>query len=368
MSDSAQKLYQVELKLRAHATHFGGDVPGIGVENVQEFMHSDSLFSAICHAWGEVYGKEEVDELLREFNAYGDEKIACPPFTISSAFLTEGGTYYLPKPLAPLPRYAGQDAAARNQADRAFRYYGAKIEDATFIFENLVAQWIQEDHSKWDVSRFEQFYESILFSANEYSDLFVRRVLPVNTRDRVSGQAIVYHRGEVLYRHSVRLYFLLKATPERAERIGNALDALAVYEGVGGERGTGFGTYDGIDMKEASLAWNLSFDRGSSASKGSYLLSLWHPRKDVPRAIREGHYHLVWRKGWTHSPYTGYQYKKRMLAMFSEGSVLPAQQVKGGTEDVSPDIWVSKEKEVGEAWHRIYRYSIPMTAPVTCEV
>ena len=63
------KTYKVSFDLSSAITHIGADMAGIGVEKVTEWVHSDTLFSAIIHAYARKFDFAETTALLDSFNA-----------------------------------------------------------------------------------------------------------------------------------------------------------------------------------------------------------------------------------------------------------------------------------------------------------
>src|SRR5690606_14675695 len=75
--------------LRARSPfHFGER--GVGLEASAEFAHDDTVFSALCSVWRELYGTQCLEELLSGF-------LSDLPFLLSSVF----------------PYAAGQDGVIR---------------------------------------------------------------------------------------------------------------------------------------------------------------------------------------------------------------------------------------------------------------
>ena len=79
--------------------HLGAE--GASVEKIYDFLHSDTLFSAICHGWLEAYGSKDLEDLLEEFPTNQQALPPSPPFLLSSAFpfVEKDGmrtTYFLP--------------------------------------------------------------------------------------------------------------------------------------------------------------------------------------------------------------------------------------------------------------------------------
>ena len=81
-----------------------GEATG-ALERISETIHADTLFSALCHAWGHLYGKGATDDLLLEFTRRDAQSE--PPFMLTSCFPFiepreegAGRIYYLPAPQA----------------------------------------------------------------------------------------------------------------------------------------------------------------------------------------------------------------------------------------------------------------------------
>ena len=137
--------------------------------------------------------------------------------------------------------------------------------------------------------------------------------------------------------------------------------------GLGGERSSGFGTFQYFDeLPEVRLLTEVPSGEDwlqifSADRSFMYLLSLCYPRKDDISLLDEEspcwRYSLINRRGWFHSPYSGYQLKRKTLRMFGEGSILPVG-IQGGIEDVSPQFWRDQKATMGARWHSIYRYGL----------
>jgi CRISPR/Cas system CSM-associated protein Csm4 (group 5 of RAMP superfamily) len=85
---------------------------GVGIEETAEFVHSDTLFSALCSVVRLGWGESELQRLLAPFRA-GD-----PPFLLSSAFPFAGSVRFLPKPHLALPTPPPEDARKRLRQTR----------------------------------------------------------------------------------------------------------------------------------------------------------------------------------------------------------------------------------------------------------
>ena len=52
---------------------------GVGLEETSVIVHSDTIFSALCNMYTLLYGRDELEAMLTEFEEQ-------PPFLVSSAF------------------------------------------------------------------------------------------------------------------------------------------------------------------------------------------------------------------------------------------------------------------------------------------
>src|SRR5438128_1795525 len=104
-----------------------GDL-GIGLENVGVFAHSDTLFSALCHAYADLFGEAETKDML---GAFADGE---PPFRLSSAFPFVGDTYFFPKPALPPPDFTNAETRTEHAKD---------VKSASFVPQEIFDQWIR---------------------------------------------------------------------------------------------------------------------------------------------------------------------------------------------------------------------------------
>ncbi len=86
----------VKLNFGRNLVHFG-DL-GIGMEISSERAYSDTLFSAWISSYAKLFGGEAVEELLKRFPQDQTPSLE-PPFRLSSTFVYQSKTYYLPRPI-----------------------------------------------------------------------------------------------------------------------------------------------------------------------------------------------------------------------------------------------------------------------------
>jgi len=308
--------YLVNLTFKS-PLHIGDDEAGIGVENVQSIIHSDTIFSALVNA-ASLMNNGSVDFLLR-----GNSRI-------SSAFPYDKKNYYLPRPFLPLPTSFGR--------------YSKEAKECKFLQEGDFRDWIEgklnEGNVMDSISRSQQ--------ASQVSTLDVR---PRNASDRQTSSTALYHCGEVVFEKGCGLYFILETDENGKEQFREILNALATL-GLGGERSSGYGrfSYEMSGPVDREGKWR---EIKSSGGKFSCLLSLWYPEEK--EQIDIGAYQTVLRKGWIFSASSAKQMKRKTLRMFREGSIFGNQPV-GKLVDVTPSGFD----------HKVYRWGKALSVKVKC--
>lgn len=348
-------IYPVLLYLGKHKTHLGADFKGVGVEAVREWLHSDTLFSALCHGLAAAYGKKWVDDLTGRFFDQEEE----PPFRLSSCFLSN----YLPKPRLPIPGHDSEDP----EVQELFRKYAHRIESVEFIDMERVKDWITWEDAKKERTDYSDLYNEIIEAHQRYRSAFVSFTRGSNELDRSDSASNPFDRGMVKYGENEALWFFLQGEKELIEE--RLMPAFADYlktTGFGGERADGFGRIDRVSWDTIDAEYFFEDSAGASPA-GYYLLSLYHPTEEELKRLKGSRYRLVTRKGWFHTPYSAYQFKRKACTMFGEGSVIGLERPpRGKLADVCPDgWWREKRRELGpDRWHHIYRFGIAMAAPV----
>jgi len=311
----------VQMRFRGPA-RFGAR--GFQLEGAEEFVRSDTLFSALCHAWHHLY-----DEALTDLFVGKDA-----PFLLSSALpyqQTDGNiTYCLPKPMMR-PNIVPDDPVGRK-----------KLKDVSFLPLDAFRRWIAGDPVE---------VESIPEELPMPEKHFVPRV----SISRDTSNSEVYRAARVVFREDAGLYALIQFGDSALEDRIEAAFKLLGDMGLGGERSIGHGQFH-AEMVDAGTEWAFLAERPDA---GQWVtLSLVNPRADEVDAVRNGSYQLVDRGGWFHSPVSGKQLKRKTMCMVSEGSAL-ARKANGQIVDVTPSVLDNTDH------HRIYRYGLCFAAPAT---
>lgn len=327
-----------------------GDREGMR-EGSEAFIHSDTLFSALCHSFLLLYGKTELERFLAAYappspfpppQGGGNERdgVQAPtlltgtsPLTLSSAFPVWKDTFYFPVPrnqsppdkdakkvrFLPLPVF--EKALAGRLADGDWLSGIPAPRPAGETGKGLSRPWSVEDVPKVTVPRL--------------------------TCHQTGESGAFYHLGQTWYREGA-LFFLMQVADNWCEKT-NAAIRLMCDEGIGGYRSIGKGQFEQPEIRKVSLRL--------PDAEGSLLLSLYYPGDGEEAGLTEGCYDLAPRKGYVFSPETR-SLRRKQVMMFGEGSVFPGKSRKGKLVDVTPD----NAKEHGLP-HRVYRNGLAFAVP-----
>jgi CRISPR-associated protein Csm4 len=302
--------------------HFGS--LGVGLESVEETLHSDSLYSALCHAWAACFGADDLTELIARFQS-------SPPFLLASAFPYLRESFFLPKPMTRPAGFA--DETTRQE-------YGKVLKATTYLSRELFVAWIQG--VGFSPAQIEEVTPLV-------AQIFQRELIPRVALGRENAMSEIFHVGVVRFAPEGGLYVLIRLHDEAIlPKLRTAFEFMGEM-GVGGERTYGLGRFT-VELTLADAAWRaFEEERGPR-----YLtLSLSCPRaEDLLRLDERCAYGLIERKGWIHSPYIYRQLKRKSVVVFAEGSVF-SQALSGQVLDVTPAVWERA------ASHPIYRFALP---------
>ncbi len=291
-------------------------------EGSEVFIHSDTLFSALCHSLLLLYGRAELERFLEA------QQGPDPPLVLSSAFPRWQGRYYFPVPRHYFPK--GEKA---KQVKR-LRF----IEQPAF--EKLLAGPLDED---------KLIPYGLPASAVVLED--VPRVTVSRTGGTATEEGGFYHVGLVYYTKDADLFFLVDFRSAEWEPKVKAAIRLMCDEGIGGYRTVGKGQFEPPDLDQ-TVSLNLPAQAG-----GSLLLSLYYPADRERTGLGDGWYDLAPRKGYVYSPDTR-SLRRKSVMLFAEGSVFPGTDRKGMLVDVTP----GNADQLGLG-HRVFRNGLAFTVP-----
>lgn len=311
---AVEQAYIYKLRFNGPA-HFGEDSSGL--ERSLEYIHSDTLFSAICYGWAAMFGSDSLLEKLLEPSAdLGNE----PPLRLSSAFIYRGNRYYLPKPKLELSELNKGLLKGRPVVQHAF-------DEAEFIPSEIWSNWVR---GKRLFSNPSQTLDGLLGYAAAYETKLVARnfipresSLAPGSNNPPRRNTTPYFCKAVTYEPKTSgLYFFVHFNrPSLQPYFESVLDYLK-DNGLGGERSSGYGRFIWKQVRRAGEAVRATEILGAPTAnvKGYVTLSLTTPDGF---SLDNWRYSLIARRGFPtaigsvpgNSP-------RRNLLMLSEGSSL----------------------------------------------
>jgi CRISPR-associated protein Csm4 len=300
---------------------------GVGLEESDLTVRSDTLFSALCVGILATQGASVLSDLTDWFRA-GER-----PFLVSSSFPWAADLFLLPRPRAlpsggvarrarwVTPRVlgrllAGERLAGDDGEDRFLRDLGVWIDAADDVTIPALPWWVTED-------------------------------TPRVTIDRGSQASQVYRTGRAYFRADTGLYFVARwGEPAWRPVVEEALDYLG-EAGLGGERSAGHGQFR-FRRDRLAIA-----DTPSATLR--YTLGLYHPTPDEVAAgvlAEPAAFDPEVRGGWV-SGLAGQSVWRKAVRMLGEGALIrAASEAPGDLVDVTPDYYTA---------HPIYRQGIALT-------
>ncbi len=271
----------------------------VDAQEVDEVIHSDTLFSALTLASLGLYG-----ELL-------------PEVSLSSAFPFVKDTLFFPRPLLPLENIRVDPEAAEP--------YRKEIKSIRYVDERSFIEWLHGQVVD---------LERMIGLSRELSSGVASWVRARITSDREDMSSHLYFVGQTVFSEG-GLFCLLNSHSWDRRRLESLFQYLG-EQGIGGDRSSGYGRF-----RPEFFNW----EPPSIDSPRSYVsLSLVNPAPEETRSLVS--YSLLDRGGWIESLAPGPARRKKRVAMLSEGSVFNGK-VGGRMLDVTPDGWDS---------HRVFRY------------
>jgi CRISPR-associated protein Csm4 len=340
-----------KLKFGQTPVHFGE--LGIGMEETSDRIHSDTLFSAWVSAYARLFGKDDVEELLKQFTTETEL-----PFRLSSTFIYQqikGKTiYYLPRPFKRPFNYQ----ESKNELDFAKEY-----KKLNYLPLEVWQRWYQgEGWKDGDAKELEakakkgDKVDGELTKAGtfDYGEAIKKGKVPKIAVDRITRATNIYHTNFVYFQKDAGLYFLVEfSNPEFANIFLTVLEFLG-SEGIGGERSSGAGQFEVENVESSKLTsdWQqiIEFTEGNYHS----LISLFWEESLSNDFLADTSYELLRRGGWISSSPSGSQRRRKSIQMFAEGSVFPDKPM-GKLADVTPN---------GFSSHSVYRSGISLSLPI----
>lgn len=351
--------YFVKLRFTS-PVRFGADSSGIGIEEAQAFIHSDTLFSALCNAWIKF-------NILKasELESAGDS-ISLSSTSFFSNNFNGSPTYFLPKPKIPcvwLENYMGDN---KKELEKI-------LKKAQWIPTKMFEHWL---NPKPPANVFENKSDK-LSKALAYGSLYQEQVVAKHAQDRLTSASNLFHQTQYQFKQTDSgLYFFVSFGDNETEeeyktKFNEGLKALS-QTGLGGERNFGLGRFEvktgfGELLSVENSDLSFLFQQNPQSNALQCLLSLSLPIDAEINNLQNAtekqkvFYDLTPRKGWTFSSANLYQMKRQTISMFSEGSVFENDLCPKGTiANVAP---IDSNKQV-DFPHSVYRYGKSFTVPL----
>ncbi|MCW3134679.1 MAG: type III-A CRISPR-associated RAMP protein Csm4 [Methanophagales archaeon] len=352
-------------KLEPRAHFHLGEKEAI-LEQTADYIHSDTLFSAICNAYRLLYGEEELKNMLELFSGWN------PPFLISSAFAYVDKIFTLPLPLSiDWDKYVDREVVERLNADREEKEKKEKfdilktLKKVKFVSEQIFRCVMKEERGIEDYINDKNIIQGILFDSEEVAALrkrfdvrenkdikiWSKQEVPRVVIDRKTSSSNIYHFGEVSFARNCGLYFLMDLRQKEYKRKVEAAIRVLGDGGIGGDRTYGKGLFK-VEFEKMEL---------DMEPKSHFVtLSLYYPREEEVSTVMEGYYELMKRGGWIYSV-DAKGMRRRTVRMLAEGSV-----VKSADKDLYGAL--ANVKPGGIDLHEVYRYGFAFAVPVeVCE-
>jgi CRISPR-associated protein Csm4 len=332
------------------------------LERTEKFIHSDTLFSALCRISDVYLGKPSYKEFISPFIKKN------PPFIMSSLFPyledTDKTIYFFPKP------YIFKDFVEKFPENiKTFK----KIQ---FISKELFDAYLRGDDQFLE----EQFQDSngtlqkdnliqgdrVWMSSSERNIIpeidfmWSEQQEPRVAIDRITKDTSIFHYSRIHFHKKAGLYLLIKPIGNEDNKEGlNKLFIRLRYlgdTGLGGERSSGCGQFE-VKLDGDGNPFSLELESPRTPSKNFITLSLFLPREqEIKQGLinSESYYEIVNRRGWI----SNFSYLRKSIKMLSEGSVLHRvregeedSHIYGKIENITPEILKNENPD-----YKIHRY------------
>jgi CRISPR-associated protein Csm4 len=371
--------------------HFG--LRGVGIEATAVHGPSDTIFSALCHAFRQQFGLATLQDFLTTYSS------PAPPLVLSSAFPyvlvrceeeVEGweppspfdpgqAIRFFPRPLEPPPGVPDVPKERKT------------IKKITWVSEGIFRAWVGGESLKrhyapehlvqgsriWLTASEKERVAGWRDEETDAIRLWAVGDVPRVTVDRRANTSAVYQAGRVWFPLGGGLWLLMRWREDWQKRGELALRVLG-DAGIGGERSAGHGLF------RLHGPHPLSGLPDPTPGERFLTLSLYYPTEAELTGVLGGeriNYRFQVRRGWMASPdesrdaegnlVRGQALRRKAVRMFAEGSLLrwPASKTfLGALADATPDAF---DPEKDGSGHKVYRYGLAFpvgVAPAAVDV
>lgn len=311
------------------------DAHGVGYEETEEIIHSDTLFSSLMTLWN-YFHNDDVEAMCQN-----------PPFFISSVFPYKSSTYFFPRPMVKLVKEEEDDTKI-----------GKKLKKVKYVSRNLLESILKGEFLEFDDRHTFQNYKFWFGrdsnELNQDTKVLTEREVPRVTIDRATSSSEIFYFSEVIFEKDSGLFFLARFKNKELRSKFETVLRLLGDEGIGGDKRVGKGSFS-VQIDEE---FNLSIPQNAD---GFITLSLYYPKEDEFNngVLKNASYNLLSRKGWLHVR-GAMSLKRREVKMYSEGSIFNAI----GLSNYGTNPCVLEKDETLGLHHNIYRYGMAFNLPI----
>ncbi|MBC8186279.1 type III-A CRISPR-associated RAMP protein Csm4 [candidate division KSB1 bacterium] len=311
--------------------HIGGNQPGF--EHTDEFIHSDTLFSALVNVWQMLYP----DDMGMFFPQSKNGSLDFPFFRISSAYPFVKDQFYFPKPNWKL----GKPQTSFHSPEIA-----KKIKKLSWIELSIFESWLNGELEGFIPE--ETYGDGRYWNRGEKTErdqeFYPMRIedSPRIVKDRTTETTDIFYFSRLFFAEECGLFFLVDFHDESLREKFQASLRLLGDEGIGGDRSVGNGQFE---VGETTVEIRTPED-----SKYFVSLSLVHPKNGEASKLGDySSYDLITRRGWIHSE-RGLPLRRQAVRMFTEGSVFSGFCPEG---DI---VRVLEKTTAPDLAHDVFRY------------
>lgn len=260
-----------------------------------DMVHSDTIWSAIIHAWA-VLGidiPENPDDA-------GFSLSSLFPFT----FLNDKSLYFFPKPFVPF------NIQKKEVSDIAKKLKKIKWVDTVYF------EMILNNETVTGFGKDNEHLQGDWLCGQVLNDFIKKDVVPRARVPRIAGEdTTIYYMERIYFAENSGLFFILNCKDEKAKHKIHAALNLLHSEGIGSDRNIGHGKFD----------WCYDTLKLGVPETSSYCtnLSLFCPKSReelIPMLDDNSRYDLIKRGGWL-SDEQWKTFRKQSVYMFREGGV-----------------------------------------------
>lgn len=328
---------------------------GVNLEEASPSIPSDSLFSALVDCVSRL--GQNATHFVEQFNRN-------PPFLLTSVFPRVGNIRLYPMPMGLLSQFNPNDRETHGKALKKIKFISEGVllrllngdAPSTFLFPKAdvlptVGAALQQGEIWILLNETTHMPKALQLTGEKRIALFKqqiwqRDVVPRVTVSRETQQSQIFHTGRTTFAAGCGLWFGLQLKKTEAKMQVDQLMSMLQHDGLGGERGSGYGAFTFEPKPVLRLP-------DPKLHKLGLLLSRYHPNADeLAEALgAKSAYTLVPVGGWLRSIAGGSQRRKQVMMIESGSVVSIANASIGNLANVTPTF----DNKQGELSHQVYR-------------